>query len=288
MKNSRTLFHEVIERISIDEDPDEVRTIVMMLLEKAFGMSKTDIMAGKEIDDTAETSDLLSRWIDRVNSHEPVQYVLGEAFFYGRMFNVNRAVLIPRPETEEIIRAVLARKGSPVFSRADQSVRILDIGTGSGCIPITLSAMWPGSHVFALDVSREAISLARGNAALHHVDVEFFELDILRDGIPVHDLDIVVSNPPYIAEQEKADMRLNVLEFEPHIALFVPDNDPLIFYREIAGKVKNNMRPGGFLAVEINEKYGDEVSRLFINHGWKSVEVAYDLAGKPRIVTAIC
>lgn len=284
MKDSKTLFHEITRRINLADGPDEVRTIALLILDKVFSLSATDVMAGKQVALSIDASRLLDEYIARINNQEPVQYVLGEAFFYGRRFKVNPSVLIPRPETEELVRAVLEWRDR---EKRSGTSRMLDVGTGSGCISVTLSLEWQGSEVFASDVSAEAIAIARENANTHNAGVTFVEENILTSPLSLSGLDIVVSNPPYIARSEMHYMQRNVLAFEPHVALFVPDEDPLVFYRAISSRAGNAMNPGGLLAFEINERFGNEVRALLIEDGWKNVDIRSDASGKPRVVTAV-
>lgn len=279
--NSKELFYEVISKLDPAEGRGETTTIAAMLLEKALGLTRADIMAGRMADVSNEVKETLNQYINRVNAHEPVQYVLGEAYFFGRMFAVNSSVLIPRPETEELVRAVLEQKRT-VTSNA----RILDVGAGSGCIAVTLSLEWHGAEVFAADVDARALAVARENARTHSAHVNFFELDILGSEIPVGGLDVVVSNPPYIAQSERASMSANVLDHEPHIALFIPDEDPLLFYREIANKSMGVMNPGGLLAFEVNERFGEDVCEMLRQKRWKDVSLIKDISGTYRIATA--
>ena len=286
MNSSKIIFQQLVDKITLRESPGEIRSIAGMLMEKVLGLSSTDIMAGKTILHTPDAIRVLEQYVARINRNEPVQYVLGEAHFYGRTFQVNPSVLIPRPETEELIRMVLLRKNSTNETKntTGPAFRILDIGTGSGCIPITLFLEWPGAEVYASDISAAALSVAEGNAERHHAKINFLRHDILKDEIPLTDLNIIVSNPPYIPEIEKHEMQSNVVQYEPDIALFVSDEDPLIFYREIARKAGVALKKGGLLTVEINERFGKEVSEIFTRQGFIYVEIIPDVSGKERIV----
>ena len=284
MKNSKVLFQELIANIRLPESPEEITTMAYLMLEKTVGVSNTDIMAGKQILVPMEAIHTLQRFIDRINEGEPLQYVLGEAYFFGRNFQVNPSVLIPRPETEELIRTVLAWTEDITNKKAGFPLRVLDIGTGSGCIATTLSLELRDAEVYASDVSNAALSVALDNVEAHGAKITLLHHDILKEKIPVYGLDIIVSNPPYVAESESREMKPNVLQFEPHLALFAPDEDPLVFYREITRKAKVTLRPSGLLAVEINERFGNEVSQLFIDNGFRAVEVIPDVSGKSRVV----
>ncbi len=283
MKNAKSIFHDIVSDITLQESPDEIKSIVWILLGKVLGISQTDILAGKVVSVTPDTTRILKESVKRINNHEPIQYIVGEAHFYGRTFQVDPAVLIPRPETEELIRTVLSwkrtRKGY------DKSpLKILDIGTGSGCIAITLSLECEGAGVYASDVSPQALSIAALNARRQEANVNFIEHDILREGIPFRNVDAIVSNPPYIPESEKRFMQTNILSFEPELALFVPDDDPLRFFREIVQKAEEALTTGGLLAVEINERFGREVREVFMSHGFAEVAILADVAGKSRVV----
>ena len=277
MTNSKELFNDLLSRITLNEDKAEIQSIVYLILENKFGLSKTDVLSGKEIN-TLHQGDLDSI-IFRINKHEPVQYILGSANFFGRSFSVNPSVLIPRPETELLVEEI------KMFAQSIKiPIRILDIGTGSGCIAISLALEIPNSLATAIDISNDALSCAKQNAAALKAIVTFKELDILT-----HDLtdqyDLIVSNPPYISVEEKESMNQNVLAYEPHLALFASQHDQLIFYRTIA-KLKKNLTPQGSLWLEINERFGNEVCALMEEQGFNHVQILKDLDGKDRMVKA--
>lgn len=286
MRNSKELLHEVLDSIRLDGTPDESRAMALILLENLSGLSRTDIMSGRTVEFTEATARTLQDALNRINCGEPIQYIVGEEYFFGRKFLVNPSVLIPRPETEDLVRMVtaynvkLAGAGARPFS-----LKVLDIGTGSGCIPVTLYHEVADADIYATDISTEALSVAQANAIRLHARVTFLQHDILNESIPLNDLDVVVSNPPYVTESEKDSMNANVIDHEPHLALFVPDRDPLLFYKHIVRKAYVSLKPGGLLAVEINEKFGGIVSELFLEEGFREVQVIRDLAGKHRIVS---
>jgi release factor glutamine methyltransferase len=286
MMNSKTLFYDLAGKILLKENKEEIYSILYIIFESLFGISKKDILSEKAIfvDDTC--MDRLDSIIQRLNKNEPLQYILEEAHFYGRQFYVNSSVLIPRPETEELIQVVLKYiKGSSIDN---PSVKILDIGTGSGCIPITLSLEMPQAEVYGTDISSNALTVAKKNAQLLQAKVRFIQHDILNEEISfVNQLNVVVSNPPYVTMAEKDSMMSNVVAFEPHLALFVPDNDPLIFYKVIVNKTKKIICTNGLLAVEINEAYGKEVAELFLQSGFRKVQIVKDIFNKDRMVTGI-
>jgi release factor glutamine methyltransferase len=276
MANSKKLFDELANSVRLDESRDEIQSIIYLLLEDKFGLSKTDIMTGREIEPVR--LDSFTEILDRINRKEPIQYILGNAGFYGRQFVVNSSVLIPRPETELLVRSVIENH--------TLTPTILDIGTGTGCIAITLALEIPASEVHAMDINEEALSVARQNAQNLKAKVHFSKWNILSDKVINQKFDVLVSNPPYITEAEKVAMKSNVLDFEPHLALFVTDEDPLIFYRTIAKKGRSLLKPRGKVVVEINERFGINVSELFRLEGYGDIQIIKDLDSKDRIVTA--
>ncbi len=288
MKNSKALFQDLVKQITLNEDQDEKHSMAYEILENVLGLSRTDILSEKQIE-PSKIEAKLSDVIKRVNQHEPIQYIFGEAYFFGRKFSVNPSVLIPRPETEELVRLIISEmKNRSIHSiEIDSKIKILDIGTGSGCIPISLALEIPDSEVFAIDISEDALRIAKQNTTQLDANVQYSRLDILNDEIPFRNLDVMVSNPPYIAQSEKKDMSNNVVDHEPHIALFVEDEDALIFYNAIASKSKKVLRSGGLLAVEINERFGKEVADLFKHNNFQEIEIIKDLSGKDRIVKGI-
>lgn len=285
MKNSKALFQEVLSAITLKEKREEIQAITFILLESICDITRIEIMSGKIIPYTDETARTLRKFIERINEGEPVQYVVGEEYFFGRKFQVNPCVLIPRPETEELVRVVLSWAAHR--KKFTDTLRVLDIGTGSGCIPVTLFHEIGNVQVYATDISNAALSVALKNADVLQANITFIEHNILKENLPVTDLDIIVSNPPYVTERERARMKSNVLNFEPHLALFVSDDDPLLFYREIAVRAMQALKISGLIAVEINENFGKDVSELFHEAGFKDVEILTDIADKPRIVRGV-
>jgi release factor glutamine methyltransferase len=230
MKNTRKLFREIIDALTINESNDEKATIAYTLMYSFFGLSRSSIIAEISIEWSEEHQRRLESSIDQLNRCYPLQYILHEAYFLGRKFYVDDAVLIPRPETEELVTAVIHFCNG----RQRSGMRLLDVGTGSGCIPISLALQFPEATVYATDISAAALRVARTNALEYKVPIQLLQHDILDHPLPFADLDVIISNPPYITLQEKTSMSSNVLDFEPHLALFVPDEDPLLFYRAIA------------------------------------------------------
>lgn len=258
----------------------EARAVTDYVLDVCFGLSKADILCGAVEEMTAEKTAELNKIFGRLTEGEPVQYVLGRAEFSGRWFNVRPGVLIPRPETEELCAWITAD------SKASASPKVLDIGTGSGCIAITLQLDMPESKVTAWDISADALDVARENAQQLGANVSFVKQDALN-AKPEGEWDVIVSNPPYICEKEKKDMAVNVLEHEPHTALFVPDADPLLFYRAITRLAVQTLNKGGRLYFEINPIYADDTCRMMQAEGMTAVELRSDMYGKQRMAKGV-
>ena len=258
----------------------EARAVTDYVLDVCFGLSKADIMCGAVEEMTAEKTAELNKIFGRLTEGEPVQYVLGRAEFCGRWFSVRPGVLIPRPETEELCAWITAD------SKASASPKVLDIGTGSGCIAITLQLDMPESKVTAWDISADALDVARENAQQLGANVNFVKLDALN-AKPEGEWDLIVSNPPYICEKEKKDMAVNVLEHEPHTALFVPDADPLLFYRAITRLAVQTLSKGGRLYFEINPIYADDTCHMMRAEGMTAVELRSDMYGEQRMAKGV-
>lgn len=262
----------------------EAKAIARMVLETSFGLSMVDILSGRTADDGQ-----LSAILQRLLKGEPVQYVVGTAEFGGRDFHVEPGVLIPRPETLELCR--LITEDAKGRNTVDGSHEILDIGTGSGCIAITLALDIPNSHVTAWDISPTALRIVRDNARRLSADVSVKEVNILSESALDKEtvrggFTCIVSNPPYICEQERADMERNVLDYEPELALFVPDNDPLLFYRAIARYAAVALKPEGQLYFELNARYAAETADMLHAEGFARTEVYCDQFGKERFIKA--
>lgn len=252
----------------------EAENLIQWLLEHHLGLRRVDIMRFLEEKDLPQA---LTRDFERLKTGEPIQYILGHGPFYGREFKVSPATLIPRNETEELVNLII--KENP-----QSKLRILDVGTGTGCIPITLALEMKEAEVFGVDISEEALEIATFNAKKLKARVTFTKCDILLEVPKLSGLDILVSNPPYIPMEEKELMHRNVLDFEPHVALFVSARDPLIFYKKIAETGLNLLNPLGKIYFEINERYGSTVAELLSESGYKNVRILQDLNGKERIV----
>lgn len=258
--------------------PQELQQLCMIICKDMLKLSEIDIYLRKDIKLSENKQRLLTQVVERLQKHEPIQYVRGTADFYGLTFNVCPGVLIPRPETEELVELIIKenKKGG----------RILDIGTGSGCIAITLAHHIPEAQVDAWDVSKEALSIAQQNVKEIGTKVNLHQQDVFSDVNHIKKYDVIVSNPPYIAENERAVMDKNVLEWEPDLALFVPTADPLRFYRRIALLGKDMLDNQGKLYFEINQAYGEETRCMLEELGYENVCVIKDLFGNNRIIKA--
>jgi release factor glutamine methyltransferase len=279
---SRLTLSDILGQFKIelrDMYPDyEIRNIGYLVAEQLLNYSKIDFHLKDQEPISPETAEKFKRALARLKNWEPVQYIIGITDFYGLTFRVDRRVLIPRPETEELAEWVIRENSG-------KSVGILDIGTGSGCIAITLAKNLPLAKVSACDISEEALALAGVNAEINRAAVRFFPMDVLNGNVHVPEkADVIVSNPPYVRQGEKTLMRRNVLDFEPAKALFVPDDNPLVFYRSIALMGRKFLNDGGRLYMEINEQFPADLTRLLENTGYYGIEVRRDLAGKPRMI----
>lgn len=275
------MFRTLRTRLAAVYPDGEAQAIVFLVLEKLFGLSRTDVLMGGLERLTAEQTAELEQVMLRLERGEPVQYVLGVADFDGMTLGVAPGVLIPRPETEELVEWI-----AEDFKSAKR-LRILDIGTGSGCIALSLARRFTDASVTAWDISDDALRIASANAERLGLDVEFKKRDALCTEVAEADVanyDIIVSNPPYICEKERVDMDNNVLQHEPETALFVPDNDPLLFYRAISDLAQKMLRSGGGLYFEINREYGKETAGMMSTMGFDSVELRKDFMENDRMV----
>ena len=296
-------YEELWHRLTHIYDAGEAKAIVRWVLDVRFDMSWTDILCGKVTELSAHDQTELEKIMQRLEKGEPVQYIIGVADFFGRQFHVAPGVLIPRPETEELCRWILAsdkhgltRTVREISHQSDAN--ILDIGTGSGCIAITLALELPDAQVTAWDISDDAIRIAAGNAKSLGANVTFKHRDVLDSSLFTLDSslftlhsslpkwDLIVSNPPYICEKEKSAMECNVLEHEPHLALFVPDDDPLLFYRAIAQYAVVALKPQGSLFFEINPLYADDLNQMLRMMSYHDISIRQDQFGKPRFLKA--
>ena len=260
-------------------DPDEAQAIIRVICEDVFNYDPVDVALRQESELPDFAPQRIADIIARLQRHEPLQYIVGSARFHGHRFKVTPAVLIPRPETEQLVDLI-------VDENPGSDLRVLDMGTGSGCIAISLARALKFAQVDALDVSQDALMVARENAAALKVKVRFFESDMLAPQPPAR-YDIIVSNPPYICWSERETMERNVLDYEPGQALFVPDNDPLLFYKAIVPYAAQSLERGGRLYLEINQRFGDEMQRLLEDNGFDEVRIIEDSYGKQRFAAAV-
>ena len=258
----------------------EAAAIAKWVLTDVFHLSTLDLYAGKDMNFSAEMKSRAEDILNRLKRYEPLQYIIGETTFCGLSFEVTPAVLIPRPETVELVDWIVA-------DHPQSGVRVLDIGTGSGCIPVSLAKRLDVPSVSAWDISEEALSVAERNAKKNEVEVSFAQVDVLQIDVPDIQVDVLVSNPPYIGDSERRNMDPNVLDWEPELALFVPDNDPLVFYRRIAEIGLTSLAEGGTLYFEINQLYGKETCMLLRQMGYQHVELRKDLSANDRMIKAV-
>lgn len=258
----------------------EASALARWILEEEFGFSTLELYVGKDTDFPMEKRNRLNDILVRLARFEPIQYIIGKTEFCGLTLKVSSDVLIPRPETAELVDWI-------VFDCPQSGLRVLDIGTGSGCIAITLAERMVEAEVSAWDISEKALAVARENALHNNVRIAFSCMDVFNEPTGTSVFDIIVSNPPYITESERAEMERNVLDYEPETALFVPDTDPLRFYRRIAHIGNQMLKPGGKLFFEINRAYGSETAAMLKYGGYSQVEVRSDSYGNARMIKAI-
>lgn len=275
------IFTYIKQRLQDFQYPaEEIAPLVKEMLVSVFGFTTSRLYAGKDNDFSPKEREQLEDILDRLSRHEPIQYIVGEVCFGGMPFKVTPDVLIPRPETAELIDWIVDdMKDSASFS-------LLDIGTGSGCIPVSLAARLPQAVVHSWDISEKALQVAAENARINHVSVQYRHQDVFQPCPADKRFRVIVSNPPYIAEKEKQEMEANVLQWEPGLALFVPDEDPLRFYRRIAEVGQTLLEPDGSLYFEINRNYGPETVSLLEQMGYVAVELRKDIFGNDRMVKA--
>lgn len=285
----KDLYQQMVAKV-LSDSPQKVMTnneadhIVRLILEYYLSTSWNDVLLNKSMDISQNTYNQILEAVWRVTQEEPVQYILKEAHFYGRKFKVSPAVLIPRRETEELVHLILQEN-------PQMNLKILDIGTGSGCIAITLKKELPYANVHAWDISNEAIEITRHNAKEHQAMIITNVIDILNESMIDETLqfDIVVSNPPYVRRCEVSQMQNNVLKYEPSSALFVPDEHPLLFYEQIAQLCakKNILKKAGRLYLEINEHFGQEIAKILKDTGFKDIRIVNDMQKKDRFVKGL-
>ncbi len=259
----------------------EIDSFVYLIFEQLFNYSRTKLLISQDVEILEDSYQNILNIIRDLKLYKPIQYILGETIFYNLTFNVIPGILIPRPETEELVDWII--KESP-----DKYKRILDIGTGSGCIAISLAKNLPESVVYASDISSEALTVTRKNSKLNNVDIQIMKLDILNFDNQLNEkFDIIVSNPPYVTEKEKKLMHKNVLNFEPQPALFVPDNNPLLFYKAIIDFGMNHLNPGGKIYFEVNESFGKETALLLEERDFRDISLKKDINGKDRMLKGV-
>lgn len=274
----RTVF---IQELSAIYDEQEIDSFFYIILEDFHHMKRVDLALNPDFELSPE---FLKQWenvVAQLKEQRPIQYILGETEFYGLPFYVNEHTLIPRPETEELVDWII--KASKVASQKSQ-VKILDIGTGTGCIAISLAKNLSNAKVYAMDVSEKALEVAQKNAKRNEVTVEFLHQSILETEDLGQTFNIIVSNPPYVRHLEKEEIRKNVLDFEPHLALFVEDEDALLFYRKITELAVKNLNDNGQLYFEINQYLGNEMVQLLQQHNFQQIELRKDIYGNDRMI----
>ncbi|WP_091431035.1 peptide chain release factor N(5)-glutamine methyltransferase [Flavobacterium degerlachei] len=280
IKQYRDLF---IEMLSPIHGEGEAESFFYLILEAKHQLKRIDLALRPDLDFSDAEILVWNTLVDQLKLEIPVQYLLGTTSFYGLDFKVNSSVLIPRPETEELVEWIIESQKSIAES---QKLRILDIGTGSGCIAISLAKNIPDASVHAIDVSEKALATAKKNAETNKVDVNFIIQNILQTEDLGQQFDVIVSNPPYVRNLEKQEIKKNVLDNEPHLALFVEDNDALIFYRKIAELAHKNLVPNGQLFFEINQYLGKETVALLAEMNFKNIELRKDIYGNDRMIKA--
>jgi release factor glutamine methyltransferase len=281
LNEARTVLTKELKNVY---ESEELRNIIELVIEYITKMTRSEQVKTKVPYLTCTQLEDLDAITERLKKNEPVQYVLGEAWFAGMKFKVNKNVLIPRPETEEVVEWIVKESQESIVN----SQNIIDIGTGSGCIPITLKKKLPQASVSAIDVCSEALFTATENAMEHNAEIDFRLLDFLDEEKwkELEQYDIIVSNPPYVKQSEIHKMHDRVKEFEPHLALFVPDNDALLFYKKLAAFSNDHLKTGGTLYLEINEALSQEVVNTLRSAGLSNIELRKDMQGKDRMAKA--
>ena len=283
LKEFRVYFTNTLSEIY---PKTEIDTFFFLLIEEKLDLQRVDTVMKPDFLITDAVLSELKEIINRLKKEEPVQYILGNTEFYGLPFNVNENTLIPRPETEELVEWILTEIADLREVKVEK-LSILDIGTGTGCIPISLAKNLSDVKISAIDVSSEALKIAKQNAFLNNIDISFLEMDILETEELPQQYNIIVSNPPYVRELEKVEINNNVLENEPHLALFVDDDNPLIFYAKIADLAKQHLNKDGILFFEINQYLGKETVEMLQQKGFNTIELKKDLFGNDRMIKTI-
>ncbi|WP_264525052.1 peptide chain release factor N(5)-glutamine methyltransferase [Flavobacterium sp. N502536] len=281
IKQYRTQF---IKELSPFYDAYEAESFFYLILEDKHQLRQIDLALNHELAFTEDDFVVWNFLLLQLKKEVPIQYLLGKTNFYGLDFEVNAHVLIPRPETEELVEWIINENSGKDKTK---KIKILDIGTGSGCIAISLAKNIPNAEVYAIDVSKKAIETAKRNAIQNKVEVTFMLQNILETEALKHDFDIIVSNPPYVRNLEKEEIKKNVLDYEPHLALFVEDNDALIFYRKIAELAKKNLLQNGQLYFEINQYLGTEMTDLLEKMDFRNIELRRDIYDNDRMMKGV-
>ena len=276
LKQFRTHFRSELSEIY---PTTEIDSFFFLLIDEYLGLQRIDTVLKPDFKINEAKLSTLNKALERLKKQEPLQYIIGKTEFYGYTFLVNEHTLIPRPETEELVEWILNES-------ENKKLNILDIGTGSGCIPISLAKNLKNAIISAIDVSEDALKIAQKNATLNKININFIKKDILAADSLSESYDVIVSNPPYVRELEKVEIQNNVLENEPHLALFVSDDDPLIFYNKIADLAKKHLTKNGVLFFEINQYLGAETLEMLKQKGFKNVELRKDLFKNDRMIKA--
>lgn len=275
LKAQKEIFFKTLEN---EYPAEEVFSFFFMLTEAFFGVKRLDLALNPEIQIDENQVQKLESAIARLKNHEPIQHVIGETEFFGLTFKVDKNVLVPRPETEELVQWILED-----FASEEKALKILDIGTGSGCIAISLVKNLPKAQISAIDISEKALEIAKTNAEINNAEINFIQDDILKTEALNGNWDVIVSNPPYVRELEKKEMHRNVLEYDPPTALYVKDNNPLLFYDKITKLAKTALNPGGKLYFEINQYLAEETEKMMQKYSF-STELRKDLFGNFRML----
>jgi release factor glutamine methyltransferase len=290
IKQYRAHFNESLKHLY---PTSEIDSFFFIISEEYMGFKRIDIVLKSDFLIDKKSLNLMQIATKQLEQEIPIQYIIGKTEFFGLPFNINKEVLIPRPETEELVEQVLKEvsltkicKTTTDETTNEKQLKILDIGTGSGCIAISLKKQLPSSKTSAMDVSDEALRIAKKNAVLNKVDINFIHQNILKTNNLDKLYDVIVSNPPYVRELEKKEMKNNVLNNEPHLALFVDNKNPLLFYNKIAELAKNFLTKNGQLHFEINQYLGKETIKLLAEKGFKNIQLKKDIFGNDRIISA--
>ena len=280
LKEIKTLFQNELSPLYPEE---EINSFFFLAIEHFLQLPRFVLALQPEYTLTKKEETPLFETLAKLKTNEPIQYILGETEFMGLSFAVNASVLIPRPETEELVRWIVEE----VNKNTGETIKILDIGTGSGCIAVSLGKNLPNARLSALDISEEALLVAQENAKSHQVEVSFLQADVLDASLHIDGtFDVLVSNPPYVRKLEQKEMKQNVMAFEPQQALYVPDDNPLLFYKRINQLAKTHLTPGGMLFYEINQYLSNEMTVLMEEDGFSEIEIRKDIFGNFRMLKA--